>query len=128
MFLKKVNPTVSNHSSSICNDIFDDPVVAPACEHNFCKECIESWLTGNLSCPLDRKPLEKADLRPAQRILRVFLSKLRLRCSFDKCGMNIGYDHIKDHEKNCKFAPHQLFTCQNCHTVEAIGDHKYIFR
>ena len=45
------------------------------CEHYFCRECIESWLSGNFTCPIDRKTLEKKDLRNPQRLMKTLLRK-----------------------------------------------------
>ena len=54
----------------ICNDVLEEPRFASKCEHYFCRECIESWLTGNFTCPIDRQHLEKSDLQPPQRLMK----------------------------------------------------------
>jgi hypothetical protein len=34
-----------------------------SCGHRFCLDCIDKWLSGNKTCPLDRKGLRKRDLK-----------------------------------------------------------------
>ena len=42
---------------SICQDIFDEPVVTQCCRQSFCTVCINEWLEDNNTCPNDRKGL-----------------------------------------------------------------------
>lgn len=79
----------------ICCFVLQDAVQSPDCEHTFCQECINEWLTRQSNCPVDRQPLTRADLKPAPRVLRNFLAKLDIKCDFGEpllsdCGLESG--------------------------------------
>ena len=40
---------------SVCCVMFLDPYTLHPCEHTFCNECISTWLTKTITCPLCRK-------------------------------------------------------------------------
>ena len=93
---------------SICTDILEDPVQTP-CEHNYCSDCINRWLKGQLrgqrTCPEDRKPLASDELRPANRLTRQLLSSLIVRCKHysDGCCLMSKFEdmpRLVEHETN----------------------------
>ena len=45
----------------------------------FCSDCIGQWLSGHNTCPMDRRTVSIAELRPAPRIYRNQLSRLEIR-------------------------------------------------
>lgn len=63
---------------SICTCIFDDPVQTK-CDHIFCRACV----TPCLLCPLDRAPLDRADLKPlvdCNKPLLRMMHNIKVRC------------------------------------------------
>jgi hypothetical protein len=58
-FVGLTNNESEEYTCSICQDILRDPIVTNCCLHTFCKECMNSWLETNNTCPFDRKKLEK---------------------------------------------------------------------
>ena len=62
---------------TICQDVFQDPVYFPECEHSFCRKCITDSLRVNSSCPMDRTPQSTQTFRPATRFMKKYLNKLR---------------------------------------------------
>lgn len=67
----------------ICTLVLQNPVETP-CEHFFCNECINDWLSIEKVCPVDRQPLSTADLKPPCRLLRNLLGRLDIKCDFRK--------------------------------------------
>lgn len=67
----------------ICTMVLEHPIETP-CEHFFCSECIEGWLSVNAVCPVDRRPPTTADLRHPSRLTCNLLGKLDIRCDFRK--------------------------------------------
>src|SRR5437870_1594728 len=98
---------------SICGDVFLQPVQRPLCEHVFCRECIESWLEKQNTCPQCRKPLNKDDLKDAPLLVRTLLGDLELCCDFESHGCEeiVKLDHLKDHVKGCPFNPDGSVVC-----------------
>lgn len=54
----------------ICRAPFTDPTTAQTCAHTFCTECILRALVHSPTCPVDRAPLARSDLAPANPIVR----------------------------------------------------------
>ncbi|KAK2702905.1 E3 ubiquitin-protein ligase NRDP1-like [Artemia franciscana] len=105
----------SNFVCSICNDVLEDPLQAPKCEHSFCKLCILTWLNTNHSCPLDRKKLTVVDLRPVSRILRSLLLRLTLTCNnqIHGCPAIVVLEQLETHLLECSFDPKRLVSCNS---------------
>ncbi|KAK2726706.1 hypothetical protein QYM36_007519 [Artemia franciscana] len=105
----------SNFICSICNDVLEDPLQAPMCEHAFCKLCISQWLNTNHSCPLDRERLTIGDLRPVSRILRSFISRLALTCNnqIHGCPAIVALEELETHLLECSFDPKRLVSCSS---------------
>ena len=69
----------------ICLRILNDPMVTQYCRQTYCEGCIKQWLTGNYTCPNDRKCLSLSQLSPAPRLVINMLNKLRFKkLSFSK--------------------------------------------
>ena len=62
---------------TICQDVLQDPVYFPSCEHTFCRSCITQSLERNATCPMDRTPQSTRTFRPALRYVKKNLNKLR---------------------------------------------------
>jgi E3 ubiquitin-protein ligase NRDP1 len=73
----------------ICREVLEDPLQVPECEHAFCKDCIQEWLTRQTWCPIDRGELVADRLKPVPRILRNLLSKLDISCDNAKYGCQV---------------------------------------
>ena len=69
--------------------------------------CIEEWLSRDRTCPNDRAPLSLHDLRPAHRLLRGMVSRLRLVCPHDGCATVLTLERFEEHVKACAhLVPH----------------------
>lgn len=68
---------------NICTMVIEEAMQSP-CDHLFCKECIETWLKTDRSCPVDRGPLDVDNLRSAARFFRNLLEKFLIKCNFRK--------------------------------------------
>ena len=101
--LTYVDPVDENLVCPICRVALVDPVDT-ACDHTFCRECInESFSHSNL-CPIDRIPLAGRDsLKKAHRIVTCQLDALLIRCPC--CAGPIPRAMILNHlERYCKEA------------------------
>ena len=91
---------------SVCKNVLQDPLQTP-CEHYFCKECIEQWLNlGNISCPVDREPVNIESLKPESRKTKFQLNRLKIRCKNHRNGCRLmstieDMPHMIEHELNC---------------------------
>ncbi len=50
----------------VCHELYEKVVREPwttPCEHEFCKSCLEKWLSSKSSCPICRSSLSLADCR-----------------------------------------------------------------
>ncbi|KAL7299025.1 E3 ubiquitin-protein ligase NRDP1 [Trichogramma pretiosum] len=104
----------------ICSGVLQDPVQAPACEHAFCKTCINEWISRQPTCPLDRTPITSAQLLPAPRILRNLLSRLRIKCDnfVHGCQQDVKLDTLMAHLEECEFNPKRPVPCeQGCSLI-----------
>mmetsp|Transcript_123490 Transcript_123490/g.349037 ORF Transcript_123490/g.349037 Transcript_123490/m.349037 type:complete len:435 (-) Transcript_123490:98-1402(-) len=88
----------------ICHDVFSDPVFCAGkpCQCVFCRSCIEEALQRSQFCPLDRMPLDGADIVPHQ-FVRSSIDELQAFCSNRNAGCFwVGrYDARKGHEESC---------------------------
>jgi len=98
----------------ICIEIFCDPIVTPCCRQTYCLECINEWLSGNNTCPNDRKLLTVNNLSPPPRVLTNLLNNMRIRCDFhaNGCNKDIQLNSLSTHIKNCDFDPKKV--CKTC--------------
>jgi len=116
----------------ICSGVLDEPLQAPQCEHAFCTECINQWLTRQPTCPVDRNPITFNQLKPVPRILRNLLSRLVINCdnaSFG-CTQAIKLDVLSIHLLECEYNPKKPVHCeQGCGLIipkDEIKDHNCV--
>jgi hypothetical protein len=90
---------------SICIEVVEDPLQTP-CEHSFCKQCINRWLSeGQRICPVDRQPLTAETLKPPNRLMKDILNNLTVRCKYygDGCYLMTKFQYrpkLIEHETN----------------------------
>lgn len=84
------------------------------CEHAFCRNCIQEWISRQPICPLDRTPITGTQLRPAPRILRNLLARLCINCDnlVHGCQAIIKLDSLSTHLEECEFNPKRLIPCE----------------
>ena len=100
---------------SICQMVLENPLQIVECEHAFCSECINQWMsTGNETCPVDRNNINKEKLR-TPRIINKFLCELKIKCDYESegCKDNVELEHLSQHCKQCKFNPNNKSTNSN---------------
>lgn len=105
---------------SICHGVLENPVKTINCEHDFCKKCINRWLSMNSTCPVDRSNTIRNNLKVGSRLLRVLLSRLNISCDFaaEGCKEILQLDLLKDHLKNCPYDPTTLIRCvKDCELI-----------
>ncbi|GBN95314.1 E3 ubiquitin-protein ligase NRDP1 [Araneus ventricosus] len=90
------------------------PLQAPICEHAFCKACINEWLSGKVSCPIDRKVITPNELKPAARVLRNLLSRLLIMCdnASSGCAAVVKLEHLEIHQQGCEHNPKRSVPCE----------------
>lgn len=104
----------------ICSGVLEDPLQAPICEHAFCRECIQEWISRQPTCPVDRQNITSAQLRPVPRILRNLLSRLYITCDNASYGCTsvMKLDSLSSHLEECEHNPKRPVTCeQGCGLV-----------
>jgi len=101
----------------ICSAVLEDPRLAPECEHAFCADCIVQWLNRQQTCPVDRRSISIAELKPVPRILKNLLSRLEIRCDNELygCSVVVKLDTLSHHLKECEHNPKKPVPCsQGC--------------
>jgi hypothetical protein len=91
-----------NLKCSFCHDPFEKPVTT-LCEHIFCYQCIEQWITNENSCPICRRNISNIrELTPVKvRLVLNMLDSLLVKCkTCGQTGIERGY--FKDHLKMCR--------------------------
>ena len=87
---------------TICQETMVDPM-STECHHNFCKICIEKWMTTKAACPQCRKEVSKL-LEPDHTLVRilgeleVFCVSRSKGCSWMGCRSN-----LDDHLAKCEY-------------------------
>ena len=109
---------------SICQGVLEAPKLTE-CGHMFCTLCINQWLCSNPTCPMDRKSLTIAELKPdvEQNILDQ-LSGLEIRCENNGCSATLPLFNITKHVKeDCEHKPvHMLLSAGEGTAAEKYGD------
>ncbi|KAL6169239.1 hypothetical protein ACJQWK_05593 [Exserohilum turcicum] len=135
----------SNLVCLICHTPFDRPVQL-ACEHYFCRECLDhAWAPqphGRRSCPTCRRAVEtEGDIRPVPRIIETMLDELLVKCPNHKAGCTWSSQRVNVHDHvmlYCEYTPvmcsahdcrlpttqkdfhkgclHYTVSCDDCHT------------
>ncbi|XP_059215989.1 nuclear factor 7, ovary-like [Centropristis striata] len=107
---------------SVCHDIFKDPVLLK-CSHSFCRDCLQSWWTGNPTreCPVCKRRSSKR-LPPCNLALKNlcerFLQERDQRASEGFCSL-----HSEKLKLFC--LDHQQPVCVVCSHSEKHTNHKF---
>jgi WD40 repeat protein len=123
-----VHPPSTSLLCSICQDIFDDPVINPACSHSFCRICIYQAVQMANRCPLCRAPLSNDKVHP-NLALAGLIGDLRAWCRYRElgCTAQLALDDIAAHEKSCSFAPlncpHAARGCKVTGNQRSLAEH-----
>lgn len=75
-----VGPVNASLECAICRQPFDNPAMAPTCQHIFCTICILRALELSPTCPIDRSPLSLDVLAEAPRIIQQMVQELPVFC------------------------------------------------
>ena len=70
---------------SICTGVLEKPLET-SCQHLFCGECIQKWLSRRKSCPRCRKNITTTDLGQVLPDLKNILSKQKINCEYKSNG------------------------------------------
>jgi len=97
----------------ICSAVLEDPRLAPECEHAFCAACIHEWLNRQPTCPVDRRSISIAELKPVPRILKNLLARCDIRCDNEEfgCDVVVKLDILAMHLKECEHNPKKPVPC-----------------
>ena len=101
----------------VCLDVFNQPVLLPACGHTLCRACLRTALAAQRACPCCRTlvhPSVRADALSLNWSLQTAVAALRVRCRFfaasDKeaglvqgCPAVLALDAVAAHEAACVF-------------------------
>jgi hypothetical protein len=87
----------------ICQEILKLPVECQYCKNNFCKKCIENWLTKNNSCPF--RCTGKILLKKPHKIIMDSLKRLHFNCKNISwgCPEKLNYDQYIRHIEECEY-------------------------
>lgn len=107
---------------TICQEILKIPRECANCHNNFCKKCIDVWLSQkNDLCPF-RCP-GKIKLNRSHRIILDALRLLKFKCKneLNGCDIHLNYDNYLDHAHIC---PYNKLSCPNleCKTTVLAKD------
>ena len=97
-----------NFHCSICYNVLKEPRMCRNNEHMFCLACITRNLNENSeTCPECNEDLSVDTLRRAPRLVKNYLSELKIKCDFASrgCPEFIRLEALKTHVLNCGFSP-----------------------
>ncbi|GAA5936662.1 uncharacterized protein JCM15063_001951 [Sporobolomyces koalae] len=85
----------------ICRSPLVDPVMPLACQHLFCRTCLDRALDLAPTCPIDRTRIRdrRRELVEAPRVVQDLLGELRIRC--DACREEMNRDAWNRHSLEC---------------------------
>ena len=95
---------LEKYNCSICRCILDTPIILRKCFHEFCLNCIESYIkikmdSGSpINCPLCREIFNKYDCVLATDLQKE-IENSKIHC---KCGDLIPIKIFEDHQEKCK--------------------------
>lgn len=89
----------------ICLELLEDPLMLKACEHIFCRACIQSCRD---SSPLDDCPLDRIRItgtRPPHRSFIYALNKVQIKCKFSEasCSFVGNVSNLNQHCEMCEY-------------------------
>jgi len=98
---------------NICRGVLEEGVWVPDCEHSFCRECINNWLSRRNVCPNDRQYLSLTQLKTIPRFMRNILDKLEIKCDFigNGCPQVVTLESLRQHVSVCDFNPEKRVEC-----------------
>ena len=97
-----------NFHCSVCYNVLKEPRMCRNNEHIFCFDCISEHLKVNSeTCPECNEHLSLDTLRKAPRVLRNYLSKLKINCDHASrgCPQFTCLEELETHVSNCGYAP-----------------------
>ena len=97
-----------NFHCSVCYNVLKEPRMCRNNEHIFCLDCISQHLKVNSeTCPECNEHLSLDTLRKAPRVLRNYLSKLKINCDHASrgCPQFTCLEELETHVSNCGYAP-----------------------
>ena len=99
----------------ICFNVLKDPVLCPKNQHCFCRSCITKHLENAKRCPTCADDLTVDILTEPNRMVKVMLNELNIRCIYiDRgCQEILPLQHLNQHEDTCGFTP-AVCTNQGC--------------
>jgi hypothetical protein len=116
---------------AICQDVIENPVMTPKCEHIFCKKCITKTFAAQESqlkrCPNDRIAVYLSQLTQPHRTFTKFYSNLEIKCGFESngCQTYSKINYLKLHESLCKFDSKRKTLCdKQCGAVISGAQYK----
>ena len=89
---------------SICAGVLEKPLET-SCQHLFCGECIQKWLSKRKSCPHCRKNITTADLRQVLPALKKILNKQKINCEYKSNGCKelVTIETLPKHLSSCSY-------------------------
>lgn len=109
---------------TICQGLLWKPVSCSSCQHLFCFQCIQKWLTFKpTSCPFRCSPYEEKRAPPSIHSLLNLLS-IRCRNSLFGCTEILSYSSLENHETiECQFPSKSCSVCGKYILVNEINQH-----
>ena len=106
IFLDNEDQDVDNHPlhCSICFDVSFNPVITP-CQHIFCRDCIESVLRRSMSCPNDRRVLNRHSLQNISGLHEYIYNRTLVQCQNCK-NWEGQFQQYKVHTPTCYSSSH----------------------
>ena len=99
-----INSIKDQYTCLICQNIYTNPSKLTKCGHVFCKNCIESFLSGTaenkneFQCPLCRANFSSQDIIPADNLNSEINQKL-IKC---ECGKMMYLSEYTKHSEECQ--------------------------
>lgn len=109
------SPTPDSLDCPICRQPLQEPVLPPECMHVFCSTCLARSLSHSPTCPIDRRPIQLSNIRPAPRLIHALLDDLPVDCTdCEWTGRREDYDkhHCSPNPQDESEVPAQ--TCEYC--------------
>ena len=94
-----------------------NPLMCSKCESSFCKDCIETWIKHNRSCP--NKCTEFKIIPCSKAILKIH-EGLKLKCNLG-CDNEINLKNYIEHQASCKLKEVSCWVCNNNVNQESIS-------
>jgi Zinc finger, C3HC4 type (RING finger) len=98
------NEQESSHhvlTCSLCCEVPMDPVIAPVCQHIFCRSCIQQALQSRSECPNDRRALHFSEIKSIDGALRRIWEMIPVRCPKDQCVWTGTFGGYASHASQC---------------------------